>query len=176
MFKKKKIILILGMVLVFTLFLSLANAEDWGYNNIERDLDIQTAINYSTVYVNNSLLWDGHSWSEIYNKSDSDSRFVNIAGDTMTGNLNMGGNDISNVGNLNVLGTMYGDTSQWSRLGTDIFLTNIGDRVGIGTTTPQNKLNVIGDGNFTGNITTNSINISGGAIYFNGTDNIWDFG
>ena len=33
MFKKKKIILILGMVLVFTLFLSLANAEDWGYGS-----------------------------------------------------------------------------------------------------------------------------------------------
>jgi len=46
--------------------------------------------------------------------------------------------------------------------------------VGIGTTTPQNTLNVIGDGNFTGNLYADNLNITGnlyvgGCIVYNAT-------
>jgi len=69
----------------------------------------KTVINYTNVNVNNSIYWDGHSWSEVspwlynmtqpftdwlatfvfnYNQTEAgDSRFVNVAGDTMTGDL-----------------------------------------------------------------------------------------
>ncbi len=41
----------------------------------------------------------------------------------------------------------------WNRTGTDVFLNHIGDNVGIGTTTPTHKLNVVGNINITGNLT-----------------------
>lgn len=42
-----------------------------------------------------------------------------------------------------------GNSSSWNRTGTNVHLANSGDNVGIGTTTPQNTLNVIGVANFT---------------------------
>ena len=69
----------------------------------------------------------------------------------------------------------------WSRTGTDVHLTNIGDEVGIGTATPSEKLH-IGAGNIklddTQNIGWSSalnlnedlINAGGGYLNFGGTD------
>ncbi len=73
--------------------------------------------------------------------------------------------------------TNYINSTAWERSGTNVFLTNINDKVGIGTTTPQQELNVIGDGNFTGNIiadTYNTLSIiqSGDWIYLSGDGSI----
>ena len=44
-------------------------------------------------------------------------------------------------------------------------------RVGIGTTTPQNTLNVVGDGNFTGNLSvSNQLN-----MFYNGTEMVIEY-
>jgi hypothetical protein len=44
-----------------------------------------------------------------------------------------------------------------------VFINDSGN-VGIGTSTPQNELNVIGDGNFTGNITIEEIHLEKDSI------------
>ncbi len=48
------------------------------------------------------------------------------------------------------------NSTSWNRSGTNVFLANTGDNVGIGTSTPQNTLNVLGDGNFTGVVYRNN--------------------
>lgn len=49
-----------------------------------------------------------------------------------------------------------------------LILNNFGGNVGIGTTTPQNKLTVIGDGNFTGDLVVQgNINVTG-CVRYNG--------
>lgn len=53
--------------------------------------------------------------------------------------------------------TVFG---QWTRVGTDTYLTNTGDEVGIGTTTPSAKLQVL-NGSVLFNGTTGSTPISG---------------
>lgn len=52
------------------------------------------------------------------------------------------------------------NSSTWNRSGTDTFLANTGDNVGIGTTDPVGKLNVIGDGNFTGTLFAADLNLT----------------
>ena len=54
-------------------------------------------------------------------------------------NLLWNGNIITNIN-----GTFIGNSSIWSRAGTNTFLTNIGDRVGIGTASPKHLLDVGG--------------------------------
>jgi len=63
---------------------------------------------------------------------------------------------------------------------TNMFIDGGLGNVGIGTTTPQNTLNVIGDGNFTGNLTGNQIygemwmhNDTTGHINIINTQNVW---
>ena len=45
------------------------------------------------------------------------------------------------------------NSAGWNRSGTNVYLANTNDKVGIGTSTPLNELQVIGNGNFTGNLT-----------------------
>jgi len=68
-------------------------------------------------------------------QSEADARFVNQAGDTMTGALKI---DFSGVG-LNVTGTMSGRSLQVTGTGADplIFTDTTNDRIGFGTTTPD---------------------------------------
>ena len=68
---------------------------------------------------------------------------------TILDNLTVQGNITAD----NFIGTHSGNSSIWSRAGTNTFLTNSGDNVGINTSTPQNTLNVVGDSNFTENAT-----------------------
>ncbi len=65
---------------------------------------------------------------------------------TITDNLTVLGNLTAD----NFIGTHIGNSSIWSRAGSNTFLTNSGDNVGIGTSNPQNPLNVVGDLNVTG--------------------------
>lgn len=128
--------LIFGFILLFTSFIS---AEDFGYNYLEGDLDIATAINYTTISVNDSLLWDGNAWS--------DTRWLNIDGSNANQNIDISSYDFTTTGDItasNFIGNLEGNTSIWSRAGTNTFLTNSGDSVGIGTTSPTYKLDVQG--------------------------------
>ena len=60
--------------------------------------------------------------------------------------------------------TIYFNTTQQ---GSNIAFTNVGN-VGINTTTPQNTLNVVGDGNITGNLYGGTVYAGGSAILTTG--------
>lgn len=53
-----------------------------------------------------------------------------------------------------------GNTSSWSRTGTDVILTNIGDNVGIGTTSPNDRLEVVGNVRIFGSLNMTDHNIT----------------
>ncbi len=59
-------------------------------------------------------------------------------------------------------------TGKWNLSGINLFPSDLSNNVGIGTSTPQNKLNVVGDFNVTGDI------IMGGNLTTSNEGTIWD--
>ncbi len=148
-------VVIFGVAIFSFLFLiSFVSAEEFGYNYLVGELNVVQAINYTQINVNNSLLWDGNAYDE--------DRWVFTTGDTMTGTLFLDsiglGLDVLNsadIGNhLTVGDNLIVDTNT-------LFVDSVNKRVGIGTIIPQNTLNVIGDGNFTGLIYGNGSQLTG---------------
>ncbi|MBU1767821.1 MAG: hypothetical protein KJ648_06955, partial [Candidatus Omnitrophica bacterium] len=86
----------------------------------------------------------------LYEGSSSlEAKYVNQAGDTMSGNLNMGGNKVTGVGSptasSDAATKAYVDAipaSGWIDDGTYVRLTTNTDMVGIGTPEPQSKLEI----------------------------------
>jgi len=73
-------------------------------------------------------------------------------------------------GNVTADGSL--NSTSWNRSGTDVFLANAGDSVGIGTSSPTHELNVVGNTNITTNLTVERIvleNDEGHNIYDNST-------
>lgn len=66
----------------FILLISLASAEEFGYNYLEGELNVAQAVNYTLVSVNDSLLWDGNTWSN--------TRWLNIDGSNANTNVDIG--------------------------------------------------------------------------------------
>lgn len=77
--------------------------------------------------------------------------YCELSGCEMEGDINMGGNNILSATWINATYTnlTVNYTSviglPWNRSGTNVFLSNIGDNVGIGTTTPTHNFEVNGN-------------------------------
>ena len=111
----KKYIIFL-MLLIVSSF-SLVQAETFGYGRTET-----IPINYSLIpTVNNSQYFDGYSISTLYTyyKSLFDDVYCELTGCTMTGDIDMDGNDITNAGDITA-DNFIGDGSQL----TDVWLTS----------------------------------------------------
>lgn len=152
---------------------------DIWYNHTSSASDYNTnGIQYRSGFNDDKKPWRMLLDSVNY-ASYSDGRYVKKAGDTMTGTLGMGANTI--YWKENGFGDKFGLTPYFSgtndnnylafmssvgEAGTDpamsakMVLTGLGN-VGIGTTTPTQKLHVIGGGLFTALLTTTGITNNG---------------
>ena len=110
---------------VFDSATGFLDTSSWGDNTLE----IGSGIN---------LLFDnGNITASLFNG-------INISnlGDTYVPYT--GANANVDLGSYNITGNFLGNTSIWSRAGTNTFLTNVGDKVGIGTATPAYTLDING--------------------------------
>jgi len=97
-----------------------------GYINASTDLCIQGGICLINMAVNTTK-----NMQELLNFTDIYSTFnATYVAINTTGNI------------LNLIEGLA-NSSSWNRTGTDVFLSNTGDNVGIGTSTPEVELNII---------------------------------
>ena len=92
------------LILIMSLTGSLASAEVFAYGRTE-----SIPINYSLIpTVNNSQYFDSYSVASIwtYFSGLGDALWCQLTGCTMAGNIDMGENDITNVGDITAIGTI----------------------------------------------------------------------
>tara|TARA_R100000789_G_C3014977_1_gene152230 strand:- start:472 stop:1998 length:1527 start_codon:yes stop_codon:yes gene_type:complete len=84
-------------------------------NTIGVNINPTVSTNYSTVSVNNSLLWAGNAWSA--------SRWLDIDGGNANTDISIGSYDFSTTGNVTAGGFLTTDWSNVSILGTQVDFT-----------------------------------------------------
>ena len=97
----------LVFIFMAVMMMGLVSASDFAYNNINKGIlsDVTSAINYTTVNVNNSQFWDGHNWNDI---SDY---YLENTNDTFSGLLTMNNGYINFTGSggaIDFTGTRVG--------------------------------------------------------------------
>ena len=118
----KKFLFIVFMFLIVGTF-SLVEARDFSIFNSSNVAQNYFVVNGSTGYVGIGL--------------GSPSYALDVVGDgNFTGNL---------YSNGVLVGSGSFNSTAWNRSGTDVYLANIGDSVGIGTSSPNQKLDVQGN-------------------------------
>lgn len=154
--KINRFILIFIFLLVITP--SLLAQGDFGYNSLYDGADLLSNVNYSinvnySEFSGNAKLFDGYSVSGLYAffKSQYDNVYCLLTGCTMAGDINMGGNSISNTNNINTITLSASDNVS---VGGKV---EIADMLFVGIkqeeqTGARNK----GDAAFLGNVITNS--------------------
>ncbi|KKM02818.1 hypothetical protein LCGC14_1780660, partial [marine sediment metagenome] len=144
--------------------------EDTARLNLELEANIGSSGSNPTVTVTMEGTTDSHmsietstnAFEKIYIRRDGTNELV--------GNWDQGSFNLTSVSSWflgivnwsSIINVQTQNSTSWNRSGTNVFLANSGDSVGIRTTTPQNTLNVIGDGNFTGDL------VVGGNLTLNG--------
>ena len=128
--------------------------------------DIRVGDSIGPSAGNSFGIWGGIEGSETNRLVIDASGNVGIGDSTpgeeleVAGDINATGGDICITGG-NCLSTVSGggggNSSAWNRSGTDVFLANTGDNVGIGTASPSRVLDVVGDMNLASGASANEV-------------------
>jgi len=150
-------------ILILSLFsLTLISASDFGYNYLEDENSFFGDVEFNSGWLDGGVsIIDGDIYAQtgyFYNISSLNVTRQNL---TILDYLNVDGDVTAD----NFIGTFTGNSSIWSKAGTDVFLTETGN-VGIGLTDPGEKLSVagnvmIGDGAWSDGTTTGDLAIQG---------------
>ena len=144
--KKKRLCLVFAILLLFSL--TLVSADEFGYDN-----PTLPKLTNPNVFSGN-FSWNGNCLDggveiksegiicgqklEVFNITS-----VNVTKQNVTVLENLIA--MKNIIAPNFIGFHVGNSSIWSRAGANTFLTNIGDKVGIGTASPYSGLHYQGD-------------------------------
>ncbi len=134
----KSLFLVISLLLILPIVSSL-------------NVDIPVPINYSTIPTfNNSLYFDGYTPTTLwtYFSGLGNALWCELTGCTMAGDINMGGNNILDVGNLtadyfigngSLLTGIDGDNSSWNESYADVLYYDLGNSFGYynSTTLPE---------------------------------------
>jgi len=135
--------MILFLILILLSSIVIAVNYDYIYNPYTAKQDRSNSLNQSGLNISGNL-----PWSDLY-----DYPVACPEGTTIT--------QLNDSVTCTEFNQGIQNSSAWNRSGTNVFLANSGDKVGIGTTTPTHELNVVGDANVTENL------YIGGNLYSN---------
>jgi hypothetical protein len=124
----KRIVMLVGMIFLLTFI----TANNFGYNYLDQGEQVIEGANYS-INVNNTDNFGGYSVTGLYNyykgllDTAYDLVYCKLTGCTMSGDIDMGGNDIVNAGNVTA-NYFKGDGSELTGISgmnyTNLALTN----------------------------------------------------